>query len=393
MTPRLASALGVRPDDPSISGELHDPFAPDLRHPDISWFFDPPEWFDDSVKIWVDSDGRAAGWYYHADTCIIDGNEGECWSPSPSPTGNELFHQGSVIAMDGDTPTIVEIGVIGGGGEHAPVWMTAEAAADYYADVTKQLLIGRIYDDPNRGGFFLGCVLPQVSNAQVDMVRRSALSGDWRWRRANLAGHALNSYDAIGPWLVTRPGLPLHRMGHTVMRLASAGSDHPVIVSAICGPIDVGPGDRRSVGKDDYSDEMPYHLETRGDHFAVVESRTGAFEMFDSLDEANATLAERCRPVAAAAAEPETNQGAEMTPPATAPETAAPPPPAPDAATPPDAPSGPADTGATAQDAEQDARLDALEGRVSDLEALVAEMMTADLQVDDIMPAEQLPGA
>lgn len=281
MRPRAAAALGVRLDDPSIERAAHDPFAPDLRHPPMDWFFEPPEWFDDSTKIWIDSDGRAAGWYYHAGVCIIDGNEGECWTPSPSPTGNELFHQGSMMVMDDGTPTIIEVGVIGGGGEHAPAWMSPEAAAAYYADVTKQLLVGRIYDDPARGGFFLGCVLPEMTVAQVDMVRRSALSGDWRWRRQDLSGHRLNAYDAIGPWLVTRPGLPLHRMGYSVMRLASVDGSPPVVVGSVS----------LAEQTPDYAGDAMWHIENKPEGFEVIDSRTGEVRATcASIEEANAEL-------------------------------------------------------------------------------------------------------
>lgn len=228
---RAGAALGLREDDPSLVKPADEPFAPDLRHPPREWFFEKPDWFSDDTKIWVDSDGRAAGWYYHAGTCLIGSNDEECWMPQPSPTGNEIFHQGSLVTAEGD---VLDVGVIGGGGDHAPTWMGVEQAAAYYADVDKQVLVGRVYDEPGVGSYFLGAVLPEVTTGQVDKVRRSALSGDWRWRKFDSKGRPLNAYDALGPWLVSRPGLPLNRAGFAVTQLASAASpDHPVMVSAV----------------------------------------------------------------------------------------------------------------------------------------------------------------
>lgn len=374
---RAADTVGVRPDDPTLVGALHDQFAPELRNPPTDWFFDQPPWFDDATKVWVDSDGRVAGWYYPAGVCIIDGNEGGCWMPTPSPTGNELFHQGSVLALEAGSPVVLDVGVIGGGGEHAPTWMTAEQAATYYADVDKQLMVGRIYDDPNRGGYFLGSILPHVTNQQVDMIRRSALSGDWRWRRTDLAGHRLQAYDAIGPWLVTRPGLPINRMGYQMMKLASV-SGPDVMVGSLTGlPLEAPAG---------YSAPVPWHIEHQGDQYCVVNTRSG-----DSMG-CHATTEEASRQMAALyATEPQadTADGPEGDQPQGAPEmsdaqTAAPP--APAAAAPPPAPAPPAPPAdAPATDPELLARLDGLEQRVADLESMTAEMATSDLQVTDLL--------
>ena len=133
----------------------------------------------------------------------------------------------------------ISVGVIGGGGGHAPVSASVDQAAAYYADTDKQLMVGRIHED-DHGVFFLGTVLPEVRQAGIDKINRSALSGDWRWTpRAK-------GYDCIGPWLVTRPGFPLDRRGFSdtsragFVRVASAAGsdtvlDHPVYLSSMGG--------------------------------------------------------------------------------------------------------------------------------------------------------------
>lgn len=344
----------------------------------MNWLFDLPEWWDWETKIWVDSEGRAAGMYYHKDTCLIDNNEGECWSPTPSPTGNEIFHQGSPIAVDNNGELmVVQAGIIGGGANHAPLWMGAERAADYYQNAGQQLMVGRIYDDPNHGGYFLGAVLPETTVSQVDMIRRSGLSGDWRYRMTDNAGRALNRFDAIGPWLVTRPALPLHRMGRSVVKLAAIG--HPVYVGGIGAPLDV----HESGSSPGYDDLMPWHIENRGGHFDVVKLPTdevvGSFPTMELAQDQLAALYAN-EPVTAAI---DQSQEAAMAP-DKEPVVAAVPPMAVPAAT--DA--APIADEQTAETVDLGARLEALEARLTDLEGMVTEIVTSSMQVDELMPVQ-----
>lgn len=286
----LTEAGMLRPDDPSLVQARGDEFAPELSHPPTDWFFEPPAWFDPTGavdrKLWIDSDGRAAGWYYDASSCIIDAREGECWSPSPSPTANEIFHQGDLITAEGD---LIQVGVIGSGGEHAPQWMAAEQAGVYYADVSKQKLVGRIYDVPYKGGYFLGAILPHVLVDDVDMLRRSGLSGDWRYRMRDNSGNRLEMFDAVGPWVVTRPGLPIARDGRTVIRLAAVG--HPVYVGAdpVVAATDFiqGEGGRfeGSKGKDKVDaspDSKHLQLFSHFNEISLDENQTSAVEAYTS---------------------------------------------------------------------------------------------------------------
>lgn len=401
-----ADTVGVRADDPTLTAAADAPFAPDLVNPPADWFFEPPAWFDDTTKIWIDSDGRAAGWYYQAGVCIIDGNENQCWMPPASPTGNEMFHQGSVLALDQGTPVVLEVGVIGGGGDHAPAWMTPEQAATYYQDVDKQRLVGRIYDDPNKGGYFLGAVLPSTTVAQVASIRRSALSGDWRYRRTDLAGHRLNGYDSLGPWLVTRPGLPINRMGYQVQRLAAAGAGlpdgHPVMVGSVVSlPESAESG---------YSAPMPWHIEHSATGYDVVNTRTGHVEgEHPTADDARQQLAAlyAAEPQAAApgapcgCTEPDPEPEPQGAPAMTVTDNAAPaqaaaaaPPEAaavaPPAMPPPAAP--PADATHADPTAELSARLDAVESRLADCESMIASMATDDLQVTDLLDPQDMGG-
>jgi hypothetical protein len=97
---------------------------------------------------------------------------------------------------------------------------SASVAIDKYANPDAQLIIARAYDD-ERGGYIAGALVPGATYGDVALLRRSALSGDWRtFRHGDQVGRAAaaaDGWDCIGPTLVTRPGLPMFR------RVAAAG--------------------------------------------------------------------------------------------------------------------------------------------------------------------------
>lgn len=223
MTPLL-----LAPDDPQLTKQAGDLFAPDLLAPDGSWFEEFPEWWRgpglETGKVWVDSQGRVAARTWVEGACLLDGFEGECWNPVPSPTNYEAFHQGAQPTRAG---SVIPVGTIGGRKDHAPLHFTFEAAGRYYENSGQQLMVGRAFDVPGEGGYFLGAIVPDATVADVAMIRRSALSCDWRWRMRDNSGRPLNDYDNLGPWLVSRPGLPLDRAGAerpARMRLSRAAS-------------------------------------------------------------------------------------------------------------------------------------------------------------------------
>ena len=178
-----------------------------------TWFTDKPDWLTPETKIEVDDSGRVAGYFYHQGQCLVH-DSAAC--PGPSPTNYAAFHQQAAITDDGES---IGVGVIGNTNGHANPRAPISVAQAHYADPDRQLLIGRAYDDEH-GGYFLGALVPGRTYGDVALVRRSALSGDWRYMpEAWWSGHgvtaatvnAVMGYDCIGPTLVTRPGLPLIR--------------------------------------------------------------------------------------------------------------------------------------------------------------------------------------
>lgn len=196
-------------------------------YPPRDWFTDRPDWLQPGMKLTVDDDGRVAGYFYDAGQCLVH-QHGAC--VQASPTNYAAFHQNDVALADG---TILRVGVIGNVHGHADPYSSINAAVAHYADPARQKIACMAYDDEH-GGYVLGSLVPGSTFADAALVRRSALSGDWRpfpqpWFQAH--GHAAvraaaagEWYDCIGPTLVTRPGLPLiKRFGQRAAALGGQG--------------------------------------------------------------------------------------------------------------------------------------------------------------------------
>lgn len=162
--------------------------------------------------------GRVAAYYFTWDQCLEEGN-GECWMPQRTKNNYQMFHQGTVETEEGEE---VAVGTVGAGGGHPKLDLDAKTANLVYGDTNQQRFVATLHEDEH-GGYFTGAFVPTITEEQIAEVRRSPLSADFRWRtRAPKDGGGyFTGYDNIGPWLVTRPALPLAR----VAALTSASQD------------------------------------------------------------------------------------------------------------------------------------------------------------------------
>lgn len=183
-------------------------------YPPRAWFTELPDWYEPGMKLTVDDDGRVAGDFYTAGQCLVHMPDA---CPRPSPTRYAAFTQNVVVTADGET---LDVGVIGNTHGHADPMSTIGGAQRHYADPSAQLMSVRAYDFEH-GGVVLGALVPGVTFDDVALIRRSALSGDWRpmpaawWKAHGIQANVVrdcDGYDCIGPTLVTRPGLPLIRV-------------------------------------------------------------------------------------------------------------------------------------------------------------------------------------
>lgn len=209
---------------------------PAPEYPPVEWFT-PPADIEPGRRLHVDEDGRVYGYFYlhgvgHVDgTASIVPGRHEGWMPGPSPTGYTRFHQADVVTADGELRQRFA-GPIGNVGGHASPFISPAAASRHYADPDAQLMVVRAGED-EIGGWVAGSLLPGKSYGDVAMLRRSSLSGDWRWLRGDRL-QAEDGYDCIGPTLVTRPGLATF---HPFARAASAGP--PECILGGCGGVDL----------------------------------------------------------------------------------------------------------------------------------------------------------
>lgn len=201
------------------------------EYPPSEWFEGPPTWVaayraehgldvgidpatgeDMSHHLTVTDDGRVGGYFFQRGTCLTEG-PGECWQPPPSATGYTMFHQQDVVTNDGH---LLKVGVIGNVHGHASPFVGPAQAQKHYADPSAQMIVCRAGDD-TIGGWIAGAMVPGSTYADVALVRRCALSGDWRpmdpnwFKQAGVRPTDPIGYDCVGPTLVNRPGLPLIR--------------------------------------------------------------------------------------------------------------------------------------------------------------------------------------
>lgn len=168
-------------------------------HPPAEWFNSLPDGFGPDSPPYVDELGRVAAVAWPYDRCHIGMTDaGICWTPTPSPTGNHLFHQGTTITAEGIS---VPTGFLCVAGHDQDPDSTIAEASRWYNDPVHGAARGRILETPE-AGYFVGAMRPGQTFGTVEMIRGGALSGDWRWVPE------IGAYDALGPCLVGRPGLP-----------------------------------------------------------------------------------------------------------------------------------------------------------------------------------------
>lgn len=183
-------------------------------NPPAEWFT-PPDDLAPNTGLTVTDDGRVYGRWYNAGQCIV-GYENAC--PVPSPTRCAAFHQSTIAVDEGDGKLHdLTVGIIGQSGGHARENATVSAAARHYSDPDRQRIVARIGEDEH-GGWFAGALVPGLTRQQVEQVRRSSTSGDWRkfpqawWDAHGVTPEevrAAEGFDTLGPTLVNRPALPL----------------------------------------------------------------------------------------------------------------------------------------------------------------------------------------
>jgi hypothetical protein len=172
--------------------------------PPLEWFTPPAEIPVDK-RVTIEDTGRVYGYIALWNACHV--GMGDCVAPPQgSPSEYDLAHTGETMTAEGE---LIATANIGGGVGHFGEG-TAQAAARYHGDTTSQLMRVR-YGEDAKGLWFAGALWPDVTQLEVQRIRATSLSGDWRWVYGLRDGKS--GMDFTGAVLVNIPGFPLQSTG------------------------------------------------------------------------------------------------------------------------------------------------------------------------------------
>lgn len=142
--------------------------------------YPPRAWFDDPqlaelTPVTVTADGRVFGHLADNDCHLSFLPGGQCVLP-PAEGGFDWFHRPEIITAEGEP---IAVGHLTAGTGHADLAASAAAAVEHYDDTGTQVAVVRAGRDAH-GIYIAGSLVPEATPAQVQMLRRSPLSGDWR---------------------------------------------------------------------------------------------------------------------------------------------------------------------------------------------------------------------
>jgi hypothetical protein len=148
----------------------------EMAVPSASWFAHAPAQ-DGAYATRVESDGRIHGYVAEWGTCHI-GFTGKCVSPPRSQCSYSRFATGTRTTVDGK---LVPTGRVFIGGEHAPTTrgFAADKAVDFYATTSAAVADVSVHED-EYGIYVAGAVRPDATAKQIEALRASDLSPDWR---------------------------------------------------------------------------------------------------------------------------------------------------------------------------------------------------------------------
>jgi hypothetical protein len=179
----------------------------------------PAEWFSDPgltelTPMTIEADGRIFGHAWDWKTCHTAFAD-ECVLAPHSATEYAYFHLGEIELDNGTAEPIGKITIDTG---HAGQRLSRAEAIRHYDD-TGTVAAYVVMGEDEFGGWFSGCVRPDLPEETLRLLRGSVLSGDWRGVNGNLELIALLACNV--------PGFPVPR----ARALVAAGEDGPEVLS------------------------------------------------------------------------------------------------------------------------------------------------------------------
>ena len=141
----------------------------------------------------VTEDGEYFGHLAPWGTCHI-GERGKCVVAPHSKSNYAFFKRGHIVTAEGDP---VRVGVVTAGTGHADLRSEWSDAARHYDHTGLQAAVVNTGED-DYGIWFHGALRPSVTEEQIQLLRSSAHSGDWR----DIGGQ----YEMVGDLVVNVPG-------------------------------------------------------------------------------------------------------------------------------------------------------------------------------------------
>lgn len=162
-----------------------------LDRPPAAWFADQN--LDGPTPLTVTDEGQVFGHLAVWDTCHT-GFQGRCIRPKPGQTDYALYLTARVIDEDGNRipvgPLVVD------DGHASPAW-SIERIVSYYADTRLAAAYVTVGEDTH-GPWVAGAVAERATSRQIEVLRRHALSGDWRKVNGKFSLMAVVSVNAPG---------------------------------------------------------------------------------------------------------------------------------------------------------------------------------------------------
>jgi hypothetical protein len=148
----------------------------------------------------------------------------ECIQAPPSRSGYAGFHLGVTRCADG---TEVATGPLMAGCDHAAIQLRAPDARSHYDHSGVSWATARLTDGAY-GIWLSGALRPDVTDAELDLLRSLSLSGDWRRDRSS------GALEMLAVLSVNMPGFPQrreHRIGTDHERFNLIASGAPTITA------------------------------------------------------------------------------------------------------------------------------------------------------------------
>lgn len=180
--------------DQSVAAALFEGGNETLVYPPSQWFSNPN--FEGPTPIAVTASGEVMGHMWLWNTCHA-GIGDRCVVAPKSAVDYKFFKNGSVLTADGQT---IKVGKITMGTGHADKNLGYVPAADHY-DNTGTVIAVVASGEDRFGGWMHGSVVPEATPEQIQQLRRSPISGDWRRINGNL--------ELVAALAVNTPGFPI----------------------------------------------------------------------------------------------------------------------------------------------------------------------------------------